>query len=73
MDKEVADKIADLTERISFQERAHSHITKTETGGVNSSGGNHGTVSNLPAIIVAVLFSGVVAFLTARYYIEKNK
>ena len=64
MDLDVTKALADLENRVAYQEHLHRNIDATPQGFI------HGVVSNLPAIIVAVTLSALVAVIIVN---NKNK
>lgn len=65
MDQDVADAIADLKRRIKRQETTHEDVVETDEGGEDSTGLWHGTVSNIPVMIMAVLLAASISLLVA--------
>jgi hypothetical protein len=61
MDADVTKAFADLEKRVSYQEHLHRNIDATPQGFL------HGVVTNLPAIIVAVGLSAIVAIVIVNY------
>lgn len=61
MDVDVTKALADLEKRVAYQEHLHRNIDATPQGFL------HGVVTNLPAIIVAVTLSALVAVIIVNH------